>query len=107
MIPVYQNEGMEIRSNVGPLPKYRCHKEVWALKIQSMIVNDDGSLSIMPDNNGYANFVIPAKFVPKHDAARPSPGWYVVFYENNYISFSPPDVFDGGYTLIEKARGAR
>ncbi len=58
-----------------PMPKYRCHKEVWALKIADVI-----------------------KYVRKHD---PKPGGYYVVYEDGYTSWSPADAFEGGYTRIQ------
>jgi len=36
--------------------------------------------------------------ISKHN---PQIGWYYVVYEDGYVSFSPPDAFEGGYTLIE------
>jgi len=87
--------------NMTPMPKYKCHKEVWALKIAELTRNPDGSLLIVPAEAGYGAFTVEAKFVPIHnDAARPEVGWYYVVYEDGYRSFSPAKAFEDGYTLI-------
>jgi hypothetical protein len=82
------------------LPKYRSHKEVQALKIKAIATNGDGSLTILPEDEGYLNFIVPAKFVPKHRDGVPEVGWYWVRYDNDYESFSPAKAFEEGYTRI-------
>lgn len=79
------------------MPKYKSHKEVWALKIKTMAMVD-GELAITPEEEGFACFRVEAKYIPTHDAARPQVGWYFVQYENGYKSFSPADAFEKGYT---------
>ena len=74
------------------MPKYRCHKEVWALKIAS--VND---CTITPVDEGYGPFEVPSNYIRKHD---PQPGGYYVQYKDGYTSFSPADAFEDGYTRI-------
>lgn len=80
------------------LPKYKSHKEVYALKIAGMETLPDGGLRITPVEQGYGPYDVEAQFIPKHDPARPQLGWYVVIYKNGYKSFSPADVFEDGYT---------
>lgn len=82
------------------LPRYKCHKEVGALKIKALQHNPDGSLTITPAELGFAPFNVEASSVPLHSAARPEPGWYYVEYENGYVSFSPAKAFEEGYKLI-------
>lgn len=92
------------------LPRYRSHKEVWALKIKALFHDrdearvqgreTDGSLTIIPEDPGYSRFKVPAKFVPRNDAARPQSGWYWVRYDDGYESFSPAAAFEEGYTRI-------
>lgn len=82
------------------LPKYQCHKKVGALKIKTISPFGDGSLLITPEEEGYGPFQVEAKFVPKHDPAKPRVGWYFVQYEDGYQSFSPPEAFEDGYTRI-------
>jgi hypothetical protein len=86
------------------LPRYKSHKEVWALKIKS-IINDgegenresDGSAIITPEEQGYAPFRVELAYLNKH---KPQVGGYYVVYEGGYESFSPADAFEDGYTLI-------
>jgi hypothetical protein len=82
------------------MPKYRSHKEVWALKIAAFEKLENGGLRITPAEHGYAPFEVEAKFVPLHDPGRPQVGWYFVQYENGYKSFSPADAFENGYTRL-------
>lgn len=82
------------------MPRYKCHKEVWALKIAALEPTEDGSLFITPVEEGYGRFLVEPQFVPKHDTGRPSVGWYYVVYQNGYKSFSPAAPFEEGYTRI-------
>ena len=88
------------------MPKYKCHKEVWALKIASILLDSDtakienremdGSAMITPKEAGYAPFKVDAEYLRKH---KPAEGGYYVVYADGYKSFSPADAFEGGYTL--------
>lgn len=79
------------------MPKYRCHKKVWALQIKSIAEITDG-LMLSFEEPHFA----PRQFNTDELKGRPTPqpGWYFVQYEDGYISFSPPEVFEEGYTLI-------
>jgi len=86
------------------MPRYRCHKEVWALKIAE--VRDpvteadhesDGSRIIVPSDAGYAPFRVERDYVRKHN---PQAGGYYVVYKDGYKSFSPAAAFEEGYRLI-------
>ncbi len=81
------------------MPKYVCHKEVWALKIGgfAQTVGEPGML-ITPADEGYAAFTVDQEYVDKHD---PQVGGYYVVYEDGYKSFSPAHAFESGYSLIE------
>lgn len=85
------------------LPRYRCHKEVWALKIKSVInvtlpgEEDDGDRLLEFEDEGYAPFAIDAAYVQKHS---PQPGGYYVVYKDGYRSFSPAEAFEDGYILV-------
>lgn len=97
-------------SEVGiALPRYRCHKEVWALKIELLKPDPKGSgdLTLHPENREYAAFVLPAAWVAKH---QPKEGGYWVQYKGGYTSYSPADAFEEGYSPIEahtQSEGAR
>jgi hypothetical protein len=81
------------------MPRYRSHKEVWALKIKAIEVLDHGGAVITPEESGYAQFGVGSAYVAKH---QPKAGGYYVVYEDGYKSFSPADAFEGGYTRIER-----
>ena len=74
------------------LPRYQCHKKVWALKIAAI----DGN-TITPEDDGYAPFEVPWEYVAKHS---PEAGGYYVVYEDGYKSFSPAEAFEAGYSRI-------
>lgn len=79
-------------------PKYRCHKEVYALKIRGIIVNEGtgGATLCFKD---YDNIEVDHLFMAKHN---PSSGGYYVIYKDGYTSWSPAETFEEGYTLIEE-----
>jgi len=82
---------------------YRCHKEVWALKIKDIIdptgpnEETDGSRIIVSVESGYASFKVDHAYMRKHD---PKVGGYYVVYKDGYKSFSPADAFEDGYTRL-------
>lgn len=90
------------------MPKYKCHKEVWALKIKQIDYDSeaakkdggretDGSAMITPEEPGYAAFKVTHEYLRKH---APKVGGYYVVYKDGYISYSPADVFEEGYSKI-------
>lgn len=86
------------------MPKYKCHKEVWALKIKSIVRDGegenretDGSAMITPEEEGFAPFKVDFEYMRKH---KPQVGGYFVQYEDGYKSFSPAEPFESGYTKI-------
>lgn len=88
------------------MPKYKCHKEVHALKIAKIIFDSelacgretDGSAMIYPIEDGYAPFRVEAEYLRKHNL---QVGGYYVVYEDGYESYSPAKAFEDGYTLIK------
>ena len=89
------------------MPKYKCHKEVWAFKIANIeydidlarIENreTDFSAIITPKESTYAPFKVSAAYVDKH---KPHIGGYYVKYKDGYESFSPAKEFEDGYTKL-------
>ena len=89
------------------MPKYVCHKKVWALKIAGIARDSDtareeqretdGSAMITPAGDGYAPFKVDAIYMHKH---KPEVGGYYVVYEDGYKSFSPAGAFESGYTRL-------
>lgn len=88
--------------SLGELPKYKCHKEVWALKIARIdhyLAGDTvpDRLMLVPEDKHYLPFALTDEFVRRHN---PQPGGYYVVYEDGYCSYSPAEVFEAGYTRI-------
>lgn len=89
------------------MPRYKCHKEVWALKIAGIEFDHDkaraenretdGSAMITPAEDGYAPFRVDANYVHKH---KPEAGGYYVVYADGYKSFSPAKAFEDGYSAV-------
>lgn len=89
------------------MPKYKCIKDVWALKIKSIVFDSDlasqetretdGSATFTPEDDHYSPIKLSAEFVRKH---KPVEGGYYVVYKDGYKSFSPESVFEEGYLLI-------
>lgn len=82
---------------LAELPRYRCHKEVWALKIKQIIPTPDGGAQIESEE-GFAPFHVSADYVRKH---QPEAGGYWVQYADGYQSWSPAEAFESGYTRID------
>ena len=86
------------------LPRYKCHKEVRALKIASVhraskFAPDAavGRLFISPEDERFESVEVSEEYVEKHN---PQVGGYYVVYEDGYKSYSPAKAFEEGYTLI-------
>ncbi len=88
------------------LPKYKCHKEVWALKIKEIRQApsdqehhyDGGDWYLVPENSSYAPITVGhSEYYAKH---KPQPGGYYVVYADGYASYSPAKAFEEGYTLV-------
>lgn len=88
----------EIVMSDREMPKYKCHKEVHALKIGKIILNEtDGSAMITPVEEGYSPFKVSQPYTRKYNL---QVGGYYVVYEDGYKSFSPAEAFESGYTKI-------
>jgi hypothetical protein len=80
------------------LPRYKCHKEVHALKIKAIALADGGGNALItPEEGPYAPFVVDAAYLEKH---KPQAGGYYVVYDDGYKSWSPAKAFEDGYTRI-------
>lgn len=88
------------------MPRYKCHKEVWALKIADIIQHENPDKSgqsvaasygatIQPSEDGYAPFDVTGEWVMKH---KPQAGGYYVVYKDGYASYSPAEAFEDGYS---------
>ena len=82
------------------LPRYRCHKEVWAGKIAHIDYRHDGDGgAVVVFAEGHDRFYVSQAYVDKH---KPKPGGYYVRYDDGYESWSPAGAFESGYTRIEE-----
>ena len=87
--------------NLRELPKYQCHKEVWALKIKGVGGSNLSGVTrryVIPENEQYARIDVTQEWMDKH---KPTGGGYYVQYKDGYTSFSPASEFEDGYTLIK------
>jgi hypothetical protein len=87
------------------MPRYKCHKEAWALKIAAIDqapadqekVCALGDWYITPADEGYGRVLVGHDFVLKHN---PQVGGYYVVYDDGYKSYSPAAPFEAGYSRI-------
>jgi hypothetical protein len=79
------------------MPRYKSHKTVWALKIAQVTIGAfEHDAAITFEDSRYAERIVNILNKPI-----PQPGWYLVQYEDGYISFSPAEQFEKGNTLDE------
>lgn len=76
----------DLQTDNGDFKWYTSHKRVRAAKITAMV----------PPNEVFT----PGGRVTYNPKGKPKPslGWYIIGYEDGYISFSPPGAFESGYT---------
>ena len=85
------------------LPKYQCHKKVWALKIKAVAQGTQptdlpgGSWMLHPADDGYGPLEVSHEWYAKH---KPEAGGYFVVYDDGYKPYSPAAAFESGYSLI-------
>ena len=84
---------------MGEMPKYKCYKEVHALKIAgiSLPQNENGDSQLSFADEGFAPILMSRDWMDKHN---PEVGGYYVVYKDGYKSFSPAQAFEEGYTKI-------
>ena len=84
------------------MPRYKCHKEVWALKIKEIEMLGDAlnytGARLHFENKRYAPIEVGMDYIEKH---KPVKNGYFVVYKDGYQSFSPADAFEDGYTEIK------
>lgn len=87
------------------MPRYKCHKEVVALKIKAIrkipvslgrTIGGDGAY-LTPMEDGYEPIYVDYDYLLKH---KPKELGYYVVYDDGYASFSPAKAFEEGYTRI-------
>ncbi|RUV08001.1 hypothetical protein EOA79_02310 [Mesorhizobium sp. M1A.F.Ca.IN.020.03.2.1] len=77
------------------MPRYQCHKKVWALKIERV----DESQTLYPVDKGYAPIRVSDEWLERYRGSDQDPGYYVV-YDDGFSSWSPTKAFEGGYTRL-------
>ena len=84
------------------MPRYRCHKEVWALKLCS-ITRDEMTKdwALVPADNRYAPIMVSGTWIAMRCPSRGEGDYgYYVKYDDGYDSWSPTKAFEEGYTLL-------
>lgn len=88
---------MSTNLDINAVPRFRCHKEVRALKIQKIEPADIGGAIITPVDASIPPFNVDAHYVRQHV---PQPGGYFVIYDDGYESWSPEAAFENGYVKL-------
>lgn len=84
------------------MTKYKCYKEVEAAKISNIVWCDTTRRYMLVfENKSIEPVYVETKYIAKHE---PQVGGYYVRYKDGYESWSPADVFESGYELMEKKR---
>ena len=80
------------------MPKYLCHKQVWALRIAAISYDTAHNRTLLtPEESGYAPVAVDQPWMAKH---LPEVGGFYVVYGDGYKSYSPAKAFEDGYTRI-------
>lgn len=83
---------------MAAFPRYQCHKQVGALKIAGIEINDpNGNYLLHFEEPGFEPIVMTWQWCAHH---APEIGGYLVDYDDGYRSYSPPEAFEAGYTRI-------
>ncbi len=94
------NSQIDFTSQVAAeMPRYTCHKEVWALKISAIEVHADKSATIAPAEAGYGVFKTNPGWAVRFNGTEGDSGYYVV-YKDGFASWSPSKAFEEGYKRI-------
>ena len=81
------------------MPRYECHKKVWALKIAAIEIHEDKSATIAPKDDGFSPFTTKIGWADRFNGTEEDTGYFVQ-YEDGFTSWSPSEAFESGYTLI-------
>lgn len=82
-------------NTVGGLNRYKCHKEVMAAKITSILNSGCEPYVLSLEGGGTRN--VSHTYMLKHN---PQVGGYYVLYDDGYESWSPAKAFEDGYSLM-------
>ena len=78
------------------MQKYKCHKIVDAMKIDTWVAHSDGSATLIGHDKQEVEVGEP--WMERH---KPGISGYYVRYEDDYSSWSPAEVFEAGYTAVD------
>lgn len=85
------------------LPRYKCHKEVSAIKIAAIEFERDGSAKVAPTSHTLRDVwhvVGTKKGYRERFKGDDSDLGYYVRYDDGYESWSPTKAFEEGYTRL-------
>ena len=91
-----------IEPNGDEMPRYQCHKQVYALKISSVFENHknrDFPIELHFEDAGYRPRRVKNQW---YKDKKVEAGGYLIIYDDGYASFSPADVFEEGYVKLAK-----
>jgi hypothetical protein len=95
--------GIDVPAGFVDMPKYKSHKTVWAVNIVEVedqgtdTTTDENPIVLLKFDKPYGDLRINLRGKPT-----PQAGWYLVQYEDGYVSFSPSEQFEKGNTLEPK-----
>lgn len=89
-----ENENHEDTGPAAEMPRYKSHKQVWALEIATA---DPLTCKLAFRDKGYAAIKTDAAMWSRY---KPVPGDYYVVYDDGYKSFSPRKAFLDGYIKL-------
>lgn len=84
---------------IVPLPRYRCHKEVSALRIKHVIETPSG-FELHFEGDRFVPAFVSRNWVVSKEKPENLVGGYYVVYDDGYQSWSPAAAFGAGYTLL-------
>lgn len=76
---------------------YQCHKQVEAGKIVKIINPQSGPFAAVITDTDGSEVKVEQLFLDQH---KPEIGGYLVRYPNGYLSYSPAEPFESGYSEI-------
>ncbi len=82
------------------MPRYKCHKEVHALKISQFRATMSSGMTLYFEDEGFEPIEIPESEVNPFLELKDSNKGYLVVYADGYRSWSPTKAFEEGYTRL-------
>lgn len=82
------------------MKRFRCHKEVDAARIRRVEISADPKEPAAVYIEGSEEPIL-VEAPRRSRVADAEPGWYLVRYDGGYLSASPGEIFEEGYTEID------